>query len=70
MNGFIVCDIQSFFFNTKKLLEAETKLIYIVHLKAFLFQLHNVLLIKYVYIYRVIHKSVKHVRKLIDATAE
>jgi hypothetical protein len=50
MNGFIACDI-SIFFNTKQLLEAENKLLYIVHLKAFLFKLHNVLLFKYVYVY-------------------
>ena len=40
-----------FFCNIKQLLEAESKLIYIVHLKSFLFKLDNVLLFKmYVYI--------------------
>jgi hypothetical protein len=52
MNGFfIACDIPKFFGNTKKLLEAETKLIYIIHLKAFLIKLDNVLLLTYIYIY-------------------
>jgi hypothetical protein len=37
------------FFNTKQL-EAETKLIYIIHLKALLFKLYNVLLLQYMYI--------------------
>jgi len=31
-------------------LEAETKLIYIIHLKALLFKLYNVLLLQYMYI--------------------
>jgi hypothetical protein len=49
MNGFIACDIPKFFFNTIQLLETETKLVHIVHLKAFLFKLDNVLLLKCVY---------------------
>jgi hypothetical protein len=38
MNGFLACDILKFFITISKLLEAETKLklIYIIHLKAFL----------------------------------
>jgi hypothetical protein len=39
------------FFNTTQLLEAEKKLIYMIHLKAFLFSLDNVLLSKYVYVF-------------------
>jgi len=44
---FIACDT-SHLCNTKPLLEAETKLIYIISLKAFLFKLDNVLLLKYI----------------------
>jgi len=33
------------FYNTYQFLEAETKLIYVLHLKAFLFQQDNVLLL-------------------------
>jgi len=39
------------FFNTMQLLEPEKKLIYMVHLKAFLFNLDNVLLSKYMYVF-------------------
>ena len=49
---------QSFFGNTKQFLEAETKFIYIIHLKAFLIKLDNVLLLKYMYIffsYKLLH---------------
>ena len=35
MNGFIARDISKFFCNTMKFLEAETKLVHIIHLKAF-----------------------------------
>jgi len=51
MNGFTACDIPKFFCNTAQLLETETKLVHIVHLKAFLFKLDNVLLLKCMYIY-------------------
>ena len=37
------------FCNTKQMLEAETKLIYIIHLKTLLFKLGSVLLLKYMY---------------------
>jgi hypothetical protein len=37
------------FCNTKQLLEAAEKSIYITHLKAFLFKLDNVSLLKYMY---------------------
>jgi hypothetical protein len=36
--------------NTKQLLDAATKVIYIIHLKAFLCKLDNVLLLKCMYI--------------------
>jgi len=39
------------FFNSKQLLKTETKLIFIIHLKALLFKLDNVLLWKYMYIF-------------------
>jgi hypothetical protein len=39
------------FFNTTQLLEAEKELIYMIHLKAFLFSLDNVLLSKYMYVF-------------------
>ena len=49
MNSFYGLDISKVFFgNTKQLLEAETKLIHITHLEAFL--MDNVLLLKYMYI--------------------
>ena len=44
------------FFNIKQLLEAERKLIYITHLKAFIFKLDNVLLLKFMYIYMLSHE--------------
>ena len=47
MNGFYKVIYQSFFGVTKQLLEAEMKLIYIIHFKAFLFKLDYVLLLKY-----------------------
>ena len=47
----MACVISKFFGNTKQFLEAETKFIYIIHLKAFLFRLDNVSLLKYMYIY-------------------
>ena len=62
MNGFIQSS-----FNTKRLLEAETKLI----LKALLFKLHNVLLIKHVYIYIYISKMDKRAKdKLVRSSGE
>jgi hypothetical protein len=40
MNGvFVACDISKFCGNTKQFLEAETKLLCIIHLKAFIFKL-------------------------------
>jgi hypothetical protein len=39
-----------FFGNTKQFLEAETKLIYIIYLKPFIFKLDNVSLLKYMQI--------------------
>jgi hypothetical protein len=48
MNGFIACDIVCC--NTVQLLEADKKLIYIIHLKGFLFNLDNGLLSKYMYV--------------------
>ena len=39
------------FCNTMQLMEAAKKLIYIIHLKAFLFKLDNVSLLIYIYIY-------------------
>ena len=53
MNGFIACDISKFFSNSMQLLEAENKLIYAIHLKAFLFKLDNVLFLKYINLYYV-----------------
>jgi len=53
MGGFLWSVIyQSFFFfgTSKQLLEAEIKLLHITHLKAFLLNLDNVLLLKYMYI--------------------
>ena len=44
MNGLYSVIYQSFFCNTKQLLEVETKLIYIIHLRAVLFKLDNFLL--------------------------
>ena len=50
---FIFCDTSKFFFfcNSKQLLEDETKLIYIIRLKALPFKLGKVLLLKYMYIF-------------------
>jgi hypothetical protein len=48
---FIACDIPKFLGNIKQLLEAETILINIIHLKVFLVKVDNVLLLKYIYIY-------------------
>ena len=42
----VACDI-TIFCQIKQLLEAETKLIHIIHSKTFLFKLDNVLLLKY-----------------------
>ena len=47
--------------NSVQLLQAETKLIYIIHLKPSLFQLHKVLLLKYADIF-VIFESQSTVR--------
>jgi len=51
MNGLYSVIYQSFFCNTKQLLEVETKLIYIIHLRAVLFKLDNFLLWKCMYIF-------------------
>jgi len=47
MNVFLYLWYLKVFCNNKQFLEAEKKLIYIIHLKAFLFKLNNVLLLKY-----------------------
>jgi hypothetical protein len=42
MNGFFTaCDIIKMLYNIKQLLDGEAKLIYVVHLKAFLFKWDN-----------------------------
>jgi hypothetical protein len=52
MNGFFYClQYIKLSCNPSQFLEAEMKLIYIIHLKAFLIKLDNVLLLKYMYIF-------------------
>jgi hypothetical protein len=48
MKGFIACDISKFCVIVCNKFEADNKLIYIIHLKSFLFQLDHVLLLKYI----------------------
>jgi len=43
-----------------QLLEAEKKLMYIIHLKAFLFKLGNVLLLKLMYIFVILSHKFLH----------
>jgi hypothetical protein len=43
-----------------QLLVADTKLIYIIDLKAFLFMLDNVLLLKYMYVFVILRHKLLH----------
>ena len=46
--------------NIRQLLVAETKLIYIIDLKAFPFKLDNVMLLKFVYMFVILSHKLLH----------